>query len=361
MKAKEMQAQFDAQKQTVRRQTKRRGWMTGLAAAAAVLVCGTVTVGAVNNWDYSAGCSRYFSVKAGGEVNYDVTGMGLDLGDVIEGEGYTITLQSLVADANTVYIAYDVALSDEVNAMIEPYGDAEMSLTLYSIVYNTDEEGTLQLYGTGGAHPMPVKGEDGVWHGVIAKEIEDGTDLSDKKLCIRGLYPVNLNGEMEKPLYIAYHFNGEGMGEWMRLAAQDFDLQYDLSGIAVQEGVTVPYGGTLPNDANENIFDTMTVTPFKLRFTLERTPGACETVPEWGFMPGNDAVPVTYTAVYADGTEQVLTAGIGSGSHTSGGTSYHPDGTPDETQLNCFVYFTSPIRLEGLTAIRVNDTEIPVP
>ena len=362
MKAKQMQAQYDAQNTNkVARHSSRRGMLAGLAAAAAVLICGTVTVGAVNDWNYAAVFSRYFSEKSGGQVLYDFTGMGMDVGETVTGDGYTLTIQSIMADATAVYVAYDVELSDEINATIEPYGDAEMSLRLEDAVFNLDEDGVMQIYNTGGASPSPVRDADGIWHGVLVTEIEDGADLSDKQIRLKPLYPSNVDGQMD-PLYIAYNFPPPETyepGESMNLASEDFELCYDLSGITVQEGVTVSYGGTLPNDANENIFDEMTVTPFKLRFTLEEEGSAYDSIPSWGRVWGDDVIPVTYTAVYADGTELTREATIGSGSHMGGGTSYQPDGSWG-TILRRTVYFTSPIPMDGLTAIRINDIEVPV-
>ena len=116
MKAREMQAKYDAAHPA--RQKERHGFRIGIAAAAAVLFCGTVTAGAVSDWDYAALFRKYFSEKTGTEIDYDFSGMGIDIGESYRGEGYTLTVEAVLADQTAVYILYDIALDESVQAQI---------------------------------------------------------------------------------------------------------------------------------------------------------------------------------------------------------------------------------------------------
>ena len=59
MKAKQIQAQYNTNKK-IRRSAGRRKLFAGLAAAAAIMIGGTITVGALNDWNYSSLMNRYF-------------------------------------------------------------------------------------------------------------------------------------------------------------------------------------------------------------------------------------------------------------------------------------------------------------
>ena len=349
MKAKQMQAQYDAQnKGTIRQQPSRRGMLTALAAAAALMICGTVTVGAVNDWNYAAVFSKYFSEKSGEQVLYDFSGMGMDIGEVIPGEGFTLTIQSVAADTAAVYVAYDVELSDEIRAEIEPYGDVQISGCVHGGVVKEGETGTYTPHSRG---MSGVPDADGVYHFLTVMEMDAGTDLRDKQIEIE-------TGVQQ--LVISYNFNEEHYDpEPMILSVPNRRLTYDLADIAVQKGITVPYGGTLPNDANENHFEEMTVTPFMLRFRHDETVGKSDGAPQWGFTPGNDEAEVIYTAVYADGTERQIpydlynSGGCASLACANGNGGY-------DAFIEVSRYFSAPLDLSGLTAIRINDIEIPV-
>ena len=354
MKAQQIQAQFDAQNtHTVRRHSHRRGMLTAVAAAAALMIGGTMTVGAVNHWDYSAVFSKYFAEKSGEQVSYDFTGMGLDIGEKIEGDGFTMTVQSVLADASNVYIAYDVELSDEFNAIFAAYDDAELFVNMASLIeIPGDEEGrNNEFLNRGGASPRPVCDEEGVWHCMEVIAMDFGTGLDGTWL---RLVPI----DERSLLCIGYGYSEEGKGQRMELSAPGFELCYDLSGITVQPGMTAHYGGTLPNDANENIFDDLIVTPFMLKFVASGHIGVFDTEPKWGMVWGDERVPVSFTAVYADGTERALIQNTGAGS--GGGMSCrNPDGGYD-WEIRREYYIATPFTLDGLTAIRVNGTEIPM-
>lgn len=358
MKAKQIRAQYEAQnKRSIKHRSTRRGMLAGIAAAAAVLVCGTVTVGAINDWNYAAVFSKYFSEKSGEPVYYDFTGMGLDIGQVIECDDFTMTIQSIIADTSAVYVAYDIELSDEINAQIAPYDDAQVHSTLSALVIQDTENGSWQGFGSSGHNLNGFRTDDNIWHCMTVHELDFGTDLSDKQLLLQfpsDFYAVGVGYNYPSP-------NAEDpRGEFLELYTPETEFRFDLADITVQSGLSVPYGGTLPNDANENIFEEMVVTPFMLSFEIEETLSTTDKSLTWGYVWGDDIVPVTYSAIYADGTEIPLSIQDGDNVEgISGSTSYHPNGTSDH-KLSKRCYFTAPLDLDGLVAIRMNDIEIPV-
>lgn len=359
MKAKQIQAQFDAQNRNeLRHRSAKRGWMTGLAAAAAVLVFGTVTVGAVNNWDYSAVFNRYFSEKSGTETAFDFSGMGLDIGDTVEGDGFLLTVQSAVADTNNLYVAYDVALSDAVNAEIAQSEEVSLYPYLSLQIFTSDADAPYPVLNQGGADLEAVRDEDGIWHGVAVIGMEHGTALDGCQLRIENSEPAL---DDDTAIMIQYAKPDFDEKDWIRLSAPEkIDLCYDLTGITVQQGMVRDFGQTLPNDANENVFDSVTVTPFMLKFESTGHGYGYPAAPQWGMVWGDDREPVEFTAVYADGTERVLTLyGKGAGGGTSSQSSRNPEGGYD-WELTADYYFTTPFTLDGLTEIRFNGRVITV-
>ena len=340
MKAKELQAQFNVQKQkSVRqhRRGRRRGLLIGFAAAAAVTVGSVVTVGALNNWDYPAVFDRYFSEKSGSPVQYDYTGMGLTIGHVISTDDYTLTVQSVMADTGSVYVAYDIELSDAVKAQVEPYGDALICGGLSGDI--TDRSGT-ECYSSTVHGLDAVRSEDGVYHLMMVLDTDKETMLSDKQIQISA-----------EDIYIGYHFV-DGIGEKKELKRALDSFTYDLSDITVQPGITVPYGGTLKDDANQNIFDTVTITPFMLRFESEKNVPTLAQKPEWGPVFGEEREKASYpyVAVYADGTEIRLKFRDGHG----GSMAMRNDDGSYDTWLVKVVYFDQPIPMDGLVGIRLS-------
>ncbi len=360
--AQAIQAQFDA-RHPVR--IKKRGFRLGVAAAAAVVLCGTVTVGAANGWNYASIFTKYFSEKAGNEVVFDFTGMGMDIGQTVAGEGYDLTVQSVVADTNAVYVVYDIALHDDIRAKIERYGDAQITGGLSALVMQDGAEGTFSP----SVHGMnAIDLGNGVYRNLLHLKMDCGTDLSGKQLELT---------TQNYPVYIGYDYSEDGRNKSMKLWTLDSTedakmgraftsepfMICDLSGIAIQEGKSAPYGGTLPNDGNDNVFETMNVTPFQIQFLHEETIISYEAAPKWGTICQIDpryeaAQNVAYTAVYADGTEITLQEAEGSSSAGSRRTrnedgSYH-------AKLDYRMLLASPISMDGLTAIRIGETEIPL-
>ena len=326
-KAAQMRNAFQqAQKPHIRH---RRRMLTVSAAAAAVLVFGTVTAGAVNGWDYKSIFSRYFSAQSGETVDYDFTGMGLDLGDVIEGDGFTLTFDALLADNRYVYLAYhytgDAPLlpghSGSTNGFIS--NEMQMDITLLK---PQDYDYSFRFIDRACSDNADCD-ENGVYHGLsYVRLASPDISLADKQLT------VTVAGETRS---------------------------YPLAGITVREGICVPYGGTLPNDANENTFDTLKLTPFSMEFT-KTAYSSYEDRPIWQYTYGDDIVPVNITAVYADGSEKSLKL-MNSGYDVSAHSAYQAgSNNAYTTELEKRYCLASPLRMDGLTAIRINGTEIPV-
>ena len=342
MKARELQAQSEMQKQTGIRQHRhgrRRGLLIGFAAAAAVTVGSVVTVGAMNNWDYQAVFDRYFSEKSGSQVQYDYTGMGLTIGHVISTDDYTLTVQSVMADTDSVYLAYDVELSDAVRAQIEPYEDVCLHGGLGANI--TDRNGTNLTAVT--QHLGEVQSADGIFHLMLVMDTKmdqkNETALSDKQIQI-----------VDDRIDIDYNFHEDGTSEQIRLMSTGEAFTYDLSGITVQQGITVPFSGTLPYDGTLHRFDSVTVTPFRLQFTQEKSESAS---PDPDILYGadsreSDEASGSYTAVYADGTEIVLKY------RDSLTTGMVRNDASNEHTMTKVIYFNEPIPLDGLTGIRLS-------
>lgn len=345
MKAENIKALYHAQKRTERihHKTARR-ICTGFAAAAVTLAFCAVTVGAFNDWNYPAVFNRYFSFKSGEPVDFDFSGMGMDIGQTFQGDGFTLTIQSLVADATAVYVTYDIDLSDENDAILAPYDYIVLSGGLMGEIEKPGETGTYSPM----IHDMnAVRDENNIYHAMLVMHMDYGTSLADKQVTF---HPNDVSAY--------YNYDEEGRGTMLTLPAAGEPLVYSLSDVQVQEGYTVPYGGILPNDANENLFETMDVTPFMLKFTHYENTSAYESAPKWGITPKMYAVDVTYTALYADGSEVpihiVPHEGI-TGNHSS-----RLDDGSYACQVEWCRYFSVPLSMDGLTAIRINDTVIPV-
>lgn len=362
MKAKQMQAQYNAQNPAPKHgKILRRGMRTGIAAAAALLLCGTVTVGAVNHWDYAAVFSKYFEAKSGEPVYYDFTGMGLDIGQEIVKDDYTVNVNSVLADTGAVYVAYDIRLSDEIKAQLADYTEVYANGGIWCGIIKEGEEGT---YSPEMQSINASCDENGIYHAMTILKMDAGTSLADKQLEIT-----------PNMMTIHYVTNPEdGTGDHIDLNKNeeftDERYVYDLSGITVQEGITIPYGKQIPNDSNENIYDTLYLTPFMMRFESQGDISAYENAPKYGMTftdpdpalyhndPRFKEVPETYTAVYADGTEIPLKLTDGSAGSMS---SRNEETGGYHWVLNVTHFFAAPLDFDGLTAIRVNDTEVPLP
>ena len=341
--AHRIQAQYEAQHPARR---TNRGFRLGLAAAAAVILCGTVTAGAVSDWDYAALFRKYFSDKTGTEISYDFSGMGLGIGKSYQGEGYTLTVEGVIADTNAVYLLYNIALDESVQAQL---AGSEI------IGFQGGLGGGLSDTGGTGYHEPLNEDENGVWHGVYTAEIDYGTDLTTKSL---EYYPglVIIGRDNADSIILPQIGDGHDLGT------------VSLADITVQKGIERDCNVTLPADRNQVEYTSLTLTPMQLRLrhTDQRTayqlqyPDSDRSNLSW-FVTTEDLRTVDEVAsdcctlIFADGSEQPVQGSL----HNSSSAERNESGTYD-TADDLVLIFRAPIDLAEVTAVRIGETVIPV-
>ncbi len=342
MKAKQMQAKYDAAHPA--RKKERRGFRVSIAAAAAVLLCGTITAGAVSDWDFAALFRKYFSDKTGTEIDYDFFGMGLSIGESYQGEGYTLTVEGVIADTNAVYLLYNIALDESVQAQL---ADSEI------IGFHGGLGGGLSDTGGTGYHEPLNEDKNGVWHGVYTAEIDYGTDLTTKSL---DYYPglVIIARKNADSIVLPQIGKGYALGT------------VSLADITVQKGIERDCSVILPADRNQVQYTSLTLTPMQLRLrhTDQRTSNQLKypdsdrsnfsrfvTTPDLRTV--DEVASDCCTLIFADGSEQPVQGSL----HNSSGATRNESGTYD-TATDLVLIFRAPIDLTNVTAVRIGDTVV---
>lgn len=89
---------------------------TSIAAAAAVLIVGGVTVGAATGWDFLGAFDKVFADRAE-DASYvspiDFSKMGKELDESFVGDGYTLNVRGAAASDQTLFLLYDVTFTEE--------------------------------------------------------------------------------------------------------------------------------------------------------------------------------------------------------------------------------------------------------
>ncbi len=89
---------------------------TSIAAAAAVLIVGGVTVGAATGWDFLGAFNKVFADRAE-DASYvspiDFSKMGKELDESFVGDGYTLNVRGAAASDQTLFLLYDVTFTEE--------------------------------------------------------------------------------------------------------------------------------------------------------------------------------------------------------------------------------------------------------
>ncbi len=89
---------------------------TSIAAAAAVLIVGGVSVGAATGWDFLGAFNKVFADRAE-DASYvspiDFSKMGKELDHRFEGDGYTLNVRGAAASDQTLFLLYDVTFTEE--------------------------------------------------------------------------------------------------------------------------------------------------------------------------------------------------------------------------------------------------------
>ena len=339
-KARQIQAQYNAQHPA--RRTK-RGFRIGLAAAAAVILCGTVTAGAVSDWDYAALFRKYFSDRTGTEINYDFSGMGLGIGESYQGEGYTLTVEGVIADTNAVYLLYDIALDESVQAQL---ADSE------KVSIHGGLGGGLSDTGGTGHHEPLNEDENGVWHGVFTAEIDYGTDLTTKSL---DYYPglVIIGRDNADSIILPQIGDGHALGE------------VSLADITVQKGIQRDCSVILPDDINQVEYSSLYLTPMQLKLTrtdqlsyYQLNQSDSKVLPVIRTQDSrtvDEIVSDSCFLIYADGSEQPVQGSL----QCSSGSTRNESGTYD-VESGAMMIFRAPIDLAEGTAVRIGETVIDV-
>ena len=96
--------------------TSTRKIFTSIAAAAAVLMIGGVTVGAATGWSFTDAFDKLFAERSE-DASYvspiDFTKMGKELDVKFETEDYTIDVRGVAASKKSLFLLYDITFSDE--------------------------------------------------------------------------------------------------------------------------------------------------------------------------------------------------------------------------------------------------------
>lgn len=89
---------------------------TSIAAAAAVLIVGGVTVGAATGWDFLGAFDKVFADRAE-DASYvspiDFSKMGKELDESFVGDGYTLNVRGAAASDQTLFLLYDITFTEE--------------------------------------------------------------------------------------------------------------------------------------------------------------------------------------------------------------------------------------------------------
>lgn len=89
---------------------------TSIAAAAAVLIVGGVSVGAATGWDFLGAFNKVFADRAE-DASYvspiDFSKMGKELDESFVGDGYTLNVRGAAASDQTLFLLYDVTFTEE--------------------------------------------------------------------------------------------------------------------------------------------------------------------------------------------------------------------------------------------------------
>lgn len=321
---------------------KKRGLRIAIAAAAAAMICGTVTVGAMNSWDMSTLFIRYFSIRDGEEVSadsaVDLTDHATDITRTLQGEGYTLTLQSVLADSASVCVLYEVQFDEDTQEMLDDNAGAKIQvfsgLTAEVQAIGHRIDGTTMPVGFFDS-TMHEDKEAGVWRGIDTCSIlwthTEGAELV--------IHPCDLSIHIGDKTHLS-----------LRMQASDIRIPFpELTQAPVQ---TFACDVTLENDRNHVRY---TQAEFGVMHLLLSDSGVRKE-PVTGtshFVP--DPLYTDVTLLYADGTEYTVPALTSA----RAGDSVTDDSSPNYNYHTELCYsFTEPVPTEGITAVRIGTTEI---
>ncbi len=376
---------------SIQKHTGRRRLFAGLAAAAAVMIGGTITAGALNSWNYSGLINRYFRVQNSNSESYedfDFTGMGLDFNDVLDADGYTMIFRSVVADVNAIHVLCNFQMDPEYEAQF-PQSDEQLFGSCLPRVRIKDTAGEFADNGIVWANKMP-QNEDGSFDCMVTIELKDYcTTLSDLML------EINPDGYAMVGTKEAFRTGGDLVHTPYAPDLSVDTYTYSLDGITVLPNGHAESGVTLQYETGAAEFDSVTVSPLGILFRASDVPviPAATTEPGVSIRSGcygvgktyvadweepeadvteyepeyevSDPVPEAYremslksiTLIYRDGTEQDAEIYMADG---SGRTKCSASDIYDLMDIEYSAVFAQPYRVDGLTAVRVNGFVIPL-
>ena len=344
----------------IKRHSTKRGMLAGLAGAAAVLICGTVTVGAISNWHYTEIFSRMFTERSSEGSSYDLTGMGKDLNAVFEGEHFTLTLTSLLADDYNVLTEYELKLDDTMQQ-----GDLSYYQPFAHFSFYAEKNGKyIQFRDSSEAREQWVD-ENGSYHGYCSLMFPDQTWNDAKLSCLLEYVAVNTFDEQKhQPEQIVLYETDprDRRGTDWAYPPEHADLRdlgtldcvYQMQQIRLDTPVVI-HNATKVRDE----FHYAAVSPISLVLTEEEAINY-----HFGNMAyhGSDylyfncAQPWygrddgTFTVTYLDGPEEPVSGEV---SRMRIGSEYFGD-------VFVVCEFRQPVDLQNVDHFTINDTVIPV-
>ncbi len=366
MKTQQIQARFEEQSLHGRRKrTGRRIIGVIAAAAAAVMIGGTVTVGARNDWNYSGLMNRYFSEWFGREYDYSFDGQGIDINDTFVTENYELTVKSAVFNASSYYVFYELRFSDALQAQIDAAGsNAAQQIWPFAMLLGKDEEVKRDRIQSFSGHCSAERNAEGVYE--ISAEypfLQYGgkpftEDISGLKLAV-------------SPGIICLTVCTDGINRDMLLEDRpDEDSPPDIRTYSLETvkaapevrketPVTLDITSVVPDaPAKPFTFDSLTVseTALVLKYSSLHAPEAQKLQ--------NDQVSICTFNEFFRECEVTLNCGFGKKQR------FQVSRCSPDVMLNCYslaidyasveIIFPEPVTLDGLKEIRINGQRIPL-
>lgn len=323
-----------------KRNTKRR-MTAGVILAAAVLAIGGVAAGAAANWDSSAIFTHF--LKAEEPVDYSLfENLGMEINETMDFGDFTVTVNSILTDGQIVYVLYEYTLPDakalypsEKNCYLSP-----------EISFRACDPESGFLLASGGSFMYDCD-DSGVYHCLTKWVADPDKTLEDAVIAVR-CSGLNVTfGKYPDGLPMTSHRDYEP--QMRTYSTEDIPMEF-LCGSADVLAVL--------SDADIAHINGVKVSALSAQLLLDRVELPDAAIPANGSLEINntDMNPADreLVAVYADGTERTL-----SGTWDERKWRCESYGTV-ETNGSIMISFSAPISLEGLTAVRYLDTEIPV-
>ncbi len=320
---------------------RKTAWIAA-ATAAALLAGTTLTVGAAVDWDYNSLFQDFFNKQveesSGTEpVKYvDLTGMGMDINETVEFEGYTLDIKSVIADAYNIYTLYDITITD--TSLIP----GEIYDLIPTLSCDIRIDGRRPMGSSGSTASEKIS--DTVYRFATLDGIADKRDgmLTDAEITIQfmGLTVVSdetiqLEGKYSMPLGDDFVPNPN--------MTKELDVNFQLP----------KYG---PNCASK-----ITLSPFRIIIDVTEIADQSYFTKEI-IMPGEEGYEEykekskawTITAIYADGTEQTMEGEI-----------QHNMYKHYQDETDCFGatfdrILKYPVNTNEIVAISIDGTIVPV-